>query len=63
MKDHIEVEIKTKYGRDIVYPVDRKAHLFCELLGGQLSLTEDNIKHIKSLGYQVRVKTQEKRVL
>lgn len=51
----IKVDIKNKYGNTLVYPVCDKAKIFCELLGGQKTLTESNIKHIKKLGFEVNV--------
>ncbi len=50
----IKVTIKTVYGVEKIYPADRKAELFAELVG-QKTLTREDIGHIKALGYAVQV--------
>lgn len=48
----IQVQVKNVYGNDLVYPICRKAELFC-FIAGTKTLSEQDIKHIKSLGYEV----------
>ncbi len=50
---HIQVEVKSSYGRNLIYPACVQAQSFCDLLGGQKTLTEIDIKGIKKLGYEV----------
>jgi hypothetical protein len=54
MEKLIKVTIKTVYGKETIYPKNEEAKTFCELIG-QKSLTRDNIKLIKKLGYNVEV--------
>ena len=55
VKPDLYVEIKSVYGKDTVYPACESTRSFCELLG-QSTLTEHDIKHIKSLGFKIHVK-------
>jgi hypothetical protein len=48
----IQVQVRNVYGNDLVYPICRKAELFC-FIAGTKTLGEQDIKHIKSLGYEV----------
>ncbi len=48
----IQVQVKNVYGNDLVYPICRKAELFC-FIAGTKTLGEQDIKHIKLLGYEV----------
>lgn len=52
----IQVEIKTVFGREVIYPACPQAEGFCQLIG-QKSLTRDQIEQIKALGYEVQVAT------
>lgn len=52
----IKVQIKSVFGRDVIYPACEKAEGFCKLIG-QKSLTDQQVKHIKDLGYQVVVES------
>ena len=54
----ITIELKNVYGVERIKPVDANADLFCRLLG-QSTLTTENIKVIKALGYEVLVKQQQ----
>lgn len=51
---NIVVELKDNHGKMIVYPVDQHAHAFAKIARNQV-LTDDVIKLIKSLGFQVSV--------
>lgn len=53
MKTTIEITKVNKYGNILIYPVCDTAKQFCKLLGGQKTLTENNISHIKSIGFGV----------
>lgn len=50
----ITVQVRDVYGMEKVYPLSEDAFIFCEMLN-QKTLTEDNIKYIKALGYKVLV--------
>jgi hypothetical protein len=52
----ITVQIKSVFGRDVIYPACAKATGFCKLIG-QKSLTDEQIVQIKSLGYEVKVQS------
>lgn len=54
MKNTIQVEVRSSYGRDLIYPSDEGAKGFCRLLGNQKTLTDDDINNIKKLGYEVQ---------
>jgi len=51
--NEITVRILNKYGNDLIYPADHKAHIFADMLG-QKTFTRTNIKYIKALGYTVK---------
>jgi hypothetical protein len=55
IKPDLYVQVKSVYGKDTVYPACESTKSFCELLS-QTTLTERDIKHIKSLGFKVYVK-------
>lgn len=57
----ITVEIKTVYGKEAIYPHDNAAQLFAQMLG-QTTLTRDNIRYIKALGFNVRIHYSEVRL-
>ena len=50
----ITVQIKSVYGRDLVYPVCCKSRAFAAIAGTD-TLTEFTVNKIKSLGYKVLV--------
>lgn len=54
MTHQIHVRLKTNYGQQSIYPNCDNAKVFAKLLEQQ-TLTPLNIKHIKSLGYEVVV--------
>lgn len=56
--NEITVRILNKYGNDLIYPADYKAHMFAEMLG-QKTFTRTNIKYIKALGYKVNQSFEE----
>lgn len=47
----IQVEVKTSFGRELIYPVCDKAKLFTELTKTE-TLSPDALEVIKSLGYE-----------
>ena len=50
----ITVQIKSVYGRDLVYPVCQTANVFARIAGTE-TLTDTVVWYIKSLGYAVNV--------
>lgn len=52
----ITVEVRSVYGRDTIYPVDDAAAAFAAI-AGTTTLTVPVLKHIISLGYEVRYQT------
>ena len=54
----ITVEVKNVYGIDRIYPVCPKAKAFMSLTGNK-TLSDADIKLIKSLGFEIEVKTPE----
>jgi len=50
----ITVEIKTKYGKQVVYPISKEARLFAKI-AGKITLTGHTLNLIKRLGYEVVV--------
>lgn len=61
-KLQIVVRLKTNYGSRVIYPSCDKAKTFARLLN-QETLTPQNIRVIKELGYEVVVKPSEPRML
>ena len=51
---NITVEIRSAYGKEVIYPVCKDAKIFAVLVG-QKTLTSTDIIHIKNLGYTVTV--------
>jgi hypothetical protein len=54
----IQIEIKTVYGNETIYPACETSKLFAELTGKK-TLSRVNISVIKQLGYSVTVKQVE----
>ena len=50
----IQVQIKTIYGNQTIYPICEKAKVFASMVG-QKTLTMRDVEHIKKLGYTVEV--------
>lgn len=50
----IQVQVKSVYGNEVVYPVCDKAKLFAKLAGTR-TLTTASIEVIKALGYTLEV--------
>lgn len=50
----IQIEMKEVYGETKVYPVCPKAKLFAAIAGTK-TLTEETLKNIERLGYQLEV--------
>lgn len=57
MEKQILVDVRTVYGRRVIYPVCNDAQAFCRLARTQ-SLTNEAIEAIKALGYTIIVKPQ-----
>lgn len=58
----IQVEIKSVYGVEKIYPVSEEAKVFAKLLGQQ-TLTVEDIQNIKLLGYMVEVVSTKPKTL
>ena len=58
MTNTIQVEIKTVYGTQKIYPACEKAEVFCKMVG-QKTLTETDIRRIKELGFTVNVASSQ----
>ena len=54
----INVEIKSVYGSDFVYPICDKAKLFCAIALTK-TLTNEVRHSIKELGYRIKVITRQ----
>lgn len=54
MNSIIEVEAISKYGNALIYPVNEQAHNACAVVGGQKTLTMQNIAAFKRMGFTVR---------
>lgn len=55
MKDmEITVRIKNVYGKELIYPVDENAEIFCRLTH-TVTLSKYDIQRIKLLGFTVNV--------
>lgn len=52
MQKIITVTIKSVYGTDVVYPMDRDSKVFAAIAGTK-TLTKDTLRHIKALGYTI----------
>ena len=52
------VEIKTVYGKELVYPICEQAKLFAKIAGSK-TLSDDTIKHMKALGVQFELAQKE----
>lgn len=55
---HISIKIKESYGRKLFYPACESADIFCRI-AGTTTLSEHIVKHIKALGYSIKVKQEE----
>lgn len=51
------ITIKQVYGKDTVYPACCDSKVFANMLGRK-TLTEADMRHIKTLGYEFQVKPQ-----
>lgn len=48
----IQVQLRSVYGRELIYPVNEMALKFTKLLGRK-TLTKSDIAHIKALGFEI----------
>ena len=53
----LEVQVKTVYGNDLIYPMCSKAKLFTTLTKTK-TLSREDIAVIKALGYSVKTAAQ-----
>jgi hypothetical protein len=54
----ILVTIKESYGRSLIYPACEAADMFCRI-ADKKTLSEQTIRYIKALGYNIKVKQEE----
>ena len=50
----ITVRAQDVYGKTMFYPVDKAAELFCAI-AGRTTLSDNNLRRIKALGYAVLI--------
>lgn len=50
----ITVQVRSSYGRDLVYPMDDRAALFARLINAR-TFSREHLRVIKALGYTVNV--------
>lgn len=50
----LQVTIRNHYGKDFIYPYCEKAEIFA-IIAGRRTLTENDVKWIKTLGYTFKV--------
>ncbi len=53
---NIEIEVKSNYGKEAIYPICNQAQLFADIAGTK-TLTRDTINKIKALGFEISVVT------
>lgn len=51
------ITIKQVYGKDTIYPACDDSQVFANMLGRK-TLTESDMRHIKTLGYTFEIKPQ-----
>jgi hypothetical protein len=51
----ITIEIKSVYGRELIYPGCEVSHIFAQL-ANKKTLDEVDLKLIKDLGYDIKIK-------
>lgn len=54
----ITVKVKSVYGKELVYPVCDKAHIFAAIAMNK-TLTPEVLSCIKALGYTVKIQHKE----
>ena len=59
---NIQVQLKTIYGVQKIYPICDKAQTFAKMLG-QTTLTQSDIAYIKQLGFTVEVVSDQPKTL
>lgn len=52
------IRIRRVYGRDTIYPACDDSRIFADMLGRK-TLTERDMRHIRTLGYNIEVIRQE----
>ena len=55
---YIWVTTKESYGRRLIYPACETSDILCKL-AGTTTLTDQAVKYIKALGYNIKVKQKE----
>lgn len=53
----IQVEIKTVYGKEMIYPLCETGELICKMVGTK-TFTREMVELCKKLGYEFQVITQ-----
>ncbi len=51
------ITIKQVYGKDTIYPSCDDSNVFCSMLSRK-TLTESDMRHIRTLGYTFEIKPQ-----
>ena len=54
----VEVCVKNVYGNKLIYPANKAAEVFAEL-AGKKSLSHDDLRNIRALGFDVRPVLEE----
>ena len=54
---NITVRVKNNFGNRAIYPVSSDAQTFCELAGTK-TLTDETIRLVKELGYEVQIQQE-----
>ena len=49
----LEVQVRTVYGTDRIYPINEQARKVAELVGRK-TLTKDDLAKLKDLGFQIK---------
>lgn len=52
MKQIVELQIRNKYGRDLIYPVSPNAHVLAEMVGKK-TFSMPDVKLIEKLGFKI----------
>lgn len=54
----LTVEIKSVYGNELIYPACDTSRVLCRLMGKK-TLSDNDVKQLKSIGYTFKVKGKE----
>ncbi len=53
IEPYVSVQLRSSYGRDLIYPMNATARLFTQLVGRK-TFHEADLKVISNLGYEIR---------